>query len=83
MTNMKTIKVKFLDFWPSFNVNDNFIINRLKKYANVVFDHQIYENREIVRDYLMSLGIEPIGRFGEWGYLWSNQSLLSGMNAIK
>lgn len=33
---MKTIKVKFLDFWPSFNVNDNFIINRLKKYANVV-----------------------------------------------
>ena len=54
-----------------------------EKYANVVFDHQIYENREIVRDYLKSLGIEPIGRFGEWGYLWSNQSLLSGMNSVK
>ena len=54
-----------------------------EKYANVVFDHQIYENREIVRDYLKSFGIEPIGRFGEWGYLWSNQSLLSGMNSVK
>lgn len=54
-----------------------------EKYVNVVFDHQIYENREIVRDYLMSLGIEPIGRFGEWGYLWSSQSLLSGINSVK
>lgn len=54
-----------------------------EKYANVVFDHHIYENREIVRDYLKSIGIEPIGRFGEWGYLWSNQSLLSGMNSVK
>lgn len=54
-----------------------------EKYANVIFDHHIYENREKVKDYLKSLGIHPIGRFGEWGYLWSNQSLLSGMNAVK
>ena len=50
-----------------------------EKYANVIFDHNIYKNRDIVRNYLKSVGIEPMGRFGEWGYLWSNQSLLRGM----
>ena len=54
-----------------------------EKYANVIFNQNIYDSREIVRSYLKSVGIEPFGRFGEWGYLWSNQSLLSGMNAIK
>ena len=51
---------------------------RFEKYANVIFDHNIYKSREIVRDYLASIGIETIGRFGEWDYLWSDQSLLSG-----
>lgn len=53
-----------------------------EKYANVIFDHHIYENRKIVKDYLQEIGIHPIGRFGEWDYLWSNQSLLSGMNIL-
>ncbi len=53
-----------------------------EKYANVIFDHNIYKARETVRSYLSSQGITPIGRFGEWGYLWSNQSLLSGMNIL-
>ena len=51
---------------------------RFEPYANVIFDHNIYKSREIVRDYLASIGIETIGRFGEWDYLWSDQSLLSG-----
>lgn len=57
-----------------------FIDVRFEKYANVIFDHNIYKSREIVRDYLASIGIETIGRFGEWDYLWSDQSLLSGIN---
>lgn len=52
-------------------------------YANVIFDKNIYVCREKVRKYLISQGIEPIGRFGEWGYLWSDQSLLSGLNVDK
>ncbi len=36
----------------------------------------------MVKDYLLGIGIHPIGIFGEWGYLWSNQSLLSGMNIL-
>ena len=46
-----------------------FIDVRFEKYANVIFDHNIYKSREIVRDYLASIGIETIGRFGEWDYL--------------
>lgn len=57
-----------------------FIDVRFEKYANVVFDHNIYKSRKIVRDYLETVGIETIGRFGEWDYLWSDQSLLSGIN---
>jgi len=49
-------------------------------YANVIFTEPIYESRKIVRDWLKEQGIETIGRFGEWDYLWSDQSLLSGMN---
>lgn len=52
---------------------------RFEPYANVIFDHNIYEARQAVRDYLASIGIETIGRFGEWDYLWSDQSLLSGL----
>lgn len=57
-----------------------FVDIRFEPYANVIFDHNIYESRRIVRDYLSSVGIETIGRFGEWDYLWSDQSLLSGLN---
>ncbi len=51
-----------------------------EKYANVIFTEPIYEARKTVRDYFDSVGIETIGRFGEWDYLWSDQSLLSGLN---
>lgn len=51
---------------------------RSEKYANVVFDHAIYVNRKIVIDYLVQNDIISVGRFGEWDYFWSDQSLLSG-----
>lgn len=56
---------------------------RIEKYANVVFDHGMIPRREQVKRYLRSIGILPIGRFGEWDYLWSDQSLLSGKRAIE
>ena len=49
---------------------------------NEYFTELIYEARKKVIDYLASVGIETIGRFGEWDYLWSDQSLLSGLNLI-
>lgn len=50
-----------------------------EKYANIIFTEPIYEARKIVRGYLSSVGVETIGRFGEWDYLWSDQALMSGM----
>ena len=55
---------------------------RFEPYANVTFTHGIYENRQIVLDYLTSQGIESIGRFGKWDYLWSFQAFESGMEII-
>lgn len=47
-------------------------------YANVIFDFNRKKAVTIVHRYLDDIGIKYIGRFGEWDYLWSDQSLLSG-----
>lgn len=61
--------------------DDDIIVKdiRFEPYANVTFTHDIYENRQIVLDYLKEQGIESIGRFGKWDYLWSFQAFESGM----
>ena len=51
-------------------------------YGNVVFDKGMEERRQIVRDYLDLVKIKSVGRFGEWDYFWSDQSYMSGYNAI-
>lgn len=55
---------------------------RFEPWANVIFDHNIYKARERVLDYVRAVGIDPIGRFGLWEYLWSDQALLSGLNIL-
>jgi protoporphyrinogen oxidase len=56
---------------------------RTEKYANVIFDHQIYDNRKIVLDFLLENNIISVGRFGEWDYFWSDQSMLSGRDGAR
>ncbi len=51
---------------------------RILPYGNVVFDQGMLPRREKVHKYLASLDILPIGRFGEWDYLWSDQCFYSG-----
>lgn len=64
-----------------FNQEDILVKDiRSEKYANIIFDHHIYENRKIVLDFLSENNIISVGRFGEWDYFWSDQSLLSGRN---
>lgn len=60
-----------------------FVDVRFERYANVVFAPDIYASRATVRDYLSKLGIATVGRFGTWDYLWSDQSLLSGLDFMK
>jgi protoporphyrinogen oxidase len=56
---------------------------RIEKYANVIFDHNIHKNRKIIKDYLDSKNIVSVGRFGEWEYYWSDQSIVSGKEGAK
>ncbi len=51
---------------------------RFEPYANVTFVPSIYKNRQIITDYLRSLGIESIGRFGKWEYAWTHQAFAHG-----
>jgi protoporphyrinogen oxidase len=51
---------------------------RLLPYAFVVFDRGMTGRRNFVLDQIRGLGIVPLGRFGLWDYLWSDQSFLSG-----
>ncbi|WP_158589083.1 protoporphyrinogen/coproporphyrinogen oxidase [Alginatibacterium sediminis] len=52
-------------------------------FGNVVYDHGMEDRRDIVLDYLDSQNIKSCGRFGEWAYLWSDQSFMSGKNAAE
>ncbi len=56
---------------------------RILPYANVIFTHNMESNRSIVLKYLADKKIISCGRFGEWDYLWSDQSFLSGKNAAE
>jgi protoporphyrinogen oxidase len=53
------------------------------EYANIIFDHQVYKSRDEIIKYLNKNNIYNAGRYGEWKYLWSNQSFLSGKIAAE
>lgn len=59
-----------------------FMDHRRLVWGNVIFDSGMEQQREIVRAYLREVGIKSCGRFGEWDYFWSNQSMLSGYGAL-
>lgn len=63
----------------AFNKEDIIVTNtEYIKYANVMFKTGIAQNRKTIHDFLDMSNIFYAGRFGEWDYLWSDQSLLSG-----
>ncbi len=51
------------------------------EYANVLFDKNRAPSLQVVKAYLDRLGIVTCGRYGEWGYFWTDDSILSGWNA--
>jgi len=59
-----------------------FLHHKHLPWGNVVFKHGMEIQREIVRSYLSLNAVSSCGRFGEWDYLWSNQSLLSGYSSL-
>lgn len=51
-------------------------------YANIIFDLDRPAALKLVHGYLNDIGIGYCGRFGEWGYLWSDESFVSGERAV-
>ena len=50
-------------------------------YANVIFDLERSNALKIVHGYLDDIGIHYCGRYGHWGYHWTDESFISGEEA--
>ena len=53
------------------------------RYANIIFDLDRAAALETVHGYLDDLGIAYCGRYGDWGYLWTDESFKSGEAAAQ
>jgi protoporphyrinogen oxidase len=52
-------------------------------YANIIFDLDRAGALATVHGYLDDLGIAYCGRYGEWGYIWTDESFMSGEKAAQ
>ena len=48
------------------------------KHANIIFDLDREDALPIVHKWLDEIGINYVGRFGEWGYHWTDEAFKSG-----
>jgi protoporphyrinogen oxidase len=55
----------------------------LLRYANIIFDLDRAAALKTVHGYLDSLGIAYCGRYGDWGYMWTDESFKSGEKAAE
>jgi len=56
---------------------------KLVEYANVIFDLDRMSAVETVHGYLDDVGISYCGRYGDWGYMWTDESFISGERAAE
>ena len=55
---------------------------RILPYGNIIFYEGMEADRQIVLDYLASVNIYGVGRFGKWEYLWTDQCVLTGRDVV-
>lgn len=65
--------------------NDRILLRHasLIPWANIIFDHDRPAALELIFDYLDQLGIATAGRYGRWGYHWTDESFKSGEEAAQ
>ncbi len=56
---------------------------RVVRYANVIFDLGRAAALATVHGYLDDIGIHYCGRYGDWGYMWTDESFISGERAAE
>lgn len=52
-------------------------------FANVIFDQDRPKALATVHGYLNDVRVAYCGRYGDWGYIWTDQAFLSGERAAK
>jgi protoporphyrinogen oxidase len=52
-------------------------------YANVIFDLERARALATVHGYLDGIGVRYCGRYGEWGYHWTDEAFVSGERAAQ
>ncbi len=52
-------------------------------YANVIFDLDYVDALATVHGYLDDIGVAYCGRYGDWAYIWTDESFISGENAAQ
>src|SRR5215510_8495039 len=52
-------------------------------YANIIFDLDRAEALKTVHAYLEDVGVHFCGRYGDWGYMWTDESFISGERAAQ
>ena len=55
----------------------------LVPFANVIFDLDRAEALKTVHGYLDEIGVAYCGRYGDWGYMWTDESFISGERAAE
>jgi protoporphyrinogen oxidase len=66
--------------------DDDRILSRgasLLRYANIIFDLDRAAALKTTHGYLDDLGIAYCGRYGDWGYMWTDESFKSGEKAAE
>jgi len=60
--------------------NDDIVFSEARhiEYANIIFDHDRALAVETIHGYLDEIGVQWCGRYGEWGYEWTDQAFKSG-----
>lgn len=53
------------------------------EYANIIFDLDRAPALAKVHGFLDDVGVGYCGRYGDWGYLWSDEAFFSGENAAQ
>ena len=53
------------------------------RHANVIFDLERAHAVKTVHGYLDDVGINYCGRYGDWGYMWTDESFISGERAAE
>jgi protoporphyrinogen oxidase len=56
---------------------------KVVRHANVIFDLDRTAALKTVHGYLDDIGIHYCGRYGDWGYMWTDESYISGERAAE